>query len=166
VTAHFDIDGLKVLLVQSRARRLPGDAQDRNRICDRRIKTRDHVGAGRAGRADADADVASLGAGIALRHVRRTLDVTGQDVFDRAPQLEGRIQRIDRSTGNAERAHHAFLFQDPHGSIDCSHLRHFAFPADVRFGTIIRGTTGDLNGIDFISRGTAIRRISRARSND
>ena len=36
------------------------------------------------GRADADADVAGLGAGVALGHVRGALDVAGQDVADAA----------------------------------------------------------------------------------
>ena len=43
----FDIDGLKIFLVEPRAGRLAGDAQDRDRIRNRRIKPGDHVGAGR-----------------------------------------------------------------------------------------------------------------------
>ena len=133
---RLDIDGLKVFLVEARARRLPGDAKDRDRIRDRRIKTGDHVGAGRARCADADADIAGLGAGVALRHVRGALDVARQNVVDRAALLQGGIQRIDRGAGNTEGANNAFLFQNTHGSIDCSHLRHFTFPL-ISSGAII-----------------------------
>ena len=123
---RFDIDGLEVFLVEPRARRLPGDAQDRDRIGDRRIEPGDHVGAGRARGADADADIAGLGAGVALGHVRGALDVARQDVADRAAPLQRGIKRIDRGAGNAEGGHDAFLFQDTHRRIDCPHLRHFA----------------------------------------
>ena len=50
----------------------------------RRVEPGDHVGAGRAGGADADADVAGGGAGVALGHVRGALDVAGEDVRDGA----------------------------------------------------------------------------------
>ena len=53
-----DVDRLEVLLVHPRARRLAGDAQDRDRVGRRRVEPGDHVGAGRPRRADAHADVA------------------------------------------------------------------------------------------------------------
>jgi hypothetical protein len=88
---RFDIDGLKILFIEPRARRLAGDAEDRDGIGDRRIKPGDHVGAGRARRADADADIAGLGAGISFGHVRRALDMARQNVPDRAATLQRRI---------------------------------------------------------------------------
>ena len=84
---RLDVDGLKIFLVEPRARRLSGDAEDRNRIRDRRIKPGDHVGAGRTRGADADADIAGPGAGISLRHVRSAFDMPRQDMLDRAAQL-------------------------------------------------------------------------------
>ena len=135
---RFDIDRLKIFLVEPRTRRLAGDAKDRNRIRDRRIETGDHVGAGRARCADADADIAGLGAGIALRHMRGALDVARQNMGDRAALLQRRIQRIDRGAGNTEGANNAFFFQDPHGRIDCSHLRHFHTLLDYSGRAIIR----------------------------
>jgi hypothetical protein len=149
---RFDIDGLKVFLVKARAGRLSGDAKDGNRICDRRIKTRDHVGAGRARCADADADVACLGAGVALGHMRCALDVARQDVVDRTALLQSGIQRIDRGARNAERANNAFLFQNTHSSIDCSHFSHFT-PGHLFWSrSIIRAKTANLNENEFVSR--------------
>src|SRR5581483_628512 len=84
----FNVYGLKIFLVEPRPRRLAGDAQDRNRICDRRIKTRDHVGSSGTGGADAYTYIASLGAGVTLRHVGGTLDMTRQNVADRAVLLQ------------------------------------------------------------------------------
>ncbi len=123
---RFDIDGLKVFLVEARARCLAGNAEDRNRIRDRRIEPGDHVGAGRTRGADADANVAGLGAGVTFGHVGCALDMTRQDVPDRAAQLQRGVQRIDRSSRHAEGAGDALFFQDPHRGIDCSHLRHLA----------------------------------------
>ncbi|MEY9725818.1 hypothetical protein ABIA07_001719 [Bradyrhizobium yuanmingense] len=121
---RLDVDGLEVLLVEPRARRLPGDAEDRDGIGDRRIEPGDHVGTGRPGGADADPDIAGLGARIALGHVRSALDMARQDVADRAALLQRRVKRIDRSAGNTEGRRDAFLLQDTHGRIDSSHLRH------------------------------------------
>ena len=133
VTAHchrpcdrLDVDGLKILLVQARTWRLSGDAEDRDRIRNRRIKTRDHVGPGRTRSADADADIAGLGAGVAFGHMGSALDVTGENVGDRSALLQRRIKRIDRSARHAERANDTFLLQNPDRRIDRSHLRHLA----------------------------------------
>ena len=122
---RFDVDGLKVFFIESRARRLSGDAQDRDRIRNSRIKPSDHVGAGRARGADADADIACLGPRITLGHMRGTLDMPRQDMTDRTAALQRRIKRIDRRTGDTEGADNAFLLQNPHSRIDRSHLRHF-----------------------------------------
>lgn len=75
-----DVDGLEVLLVEVGDRRLARDAEDRDRVGDRRVETGDHVGAGGARRTDADTDVAGVGAGVSLSHVRGALDVAGERV--------------------------------------------------------------------------------------
>jgi hypothetical protein len=121
----FDINRLKVFLVKPRARRLAGDAEDRDRIRDRRVKPGDHVGAGRARGTDADADIARFGAGIAFGHMRSALDMARQDMADRAAPFQRGIQRVDRGTRHAEGGHHALFFEDTHRGIDRSHLRHF-----------------------------------------
>ena len=79
-----DVDGLEVLLVQLGHRRLPGDAQDRDRVGAGGVQAGDHVGAGRPAGADAHADVAGRGPGVALGHVRGALDVAGQGVVQAA----------------------------------------------------------------------------------
>ncbi len=122
---RFDVDRLKVFLVQPRARRLAGDAQNRNRIGACRIEPGDHVGAGRTRRADAHADVARDGAGVALGHMRSALDVPREDVRDRALFAQRRVERIDRGAGHAEGLRHAFFFHHQHGSLGCGHLCHF-----------------------------------------
>ena len=99
-----DIDRLEILLGEPRPRRLAGDAQDRDGIGRGRIEPGDHVGAGRAGRADAQPDIACLGAGVALGHVRGRLDMAGKDVADRAARLQRRIERVDRRARHAEGA--------------------------------------------------------------
>src|SRR5579872_1682587 len=79
----FDVDGLEILLGQFCARRLAGNAKDRDGIRRGRVESGDHVRAGGAGRADADADIARLGARIAVGHVRSALDMAGEDMPDR-----------------------------------------------------------------------------------
>jgi hypothetical protein len=81
---RLDVDRLEVLLVESRPGRLPGDAQDRDRVGGGGVETGDHVAPGRAGGADADADIAGLGARIAIGHVGRALDMASEDVADRS----------------------------------------------------------------------------------
>ncbi len=121
---RLDVDGLEVLLVEPRARRLAGDAEDRNRVGLRRVEPGDHVGARRAGRSDAHADVAGGGSRVALGHVRGALDVAREDVRDAAAPLHGGVQRIDRRARHAERAGDAFLFEDEDGGVDCAHAGH------------------------------------------
>ena len=120
----FDIDGLEVFLVQTRAWRLSSDAQDRNRIRDGGVQPCDHVGARRAGGADTNADISCLGARIAFSHVRGALDVTRENMIDRTSLFQRGIKRIDCRARNAERADDAFLFENAHRCIDCPHLRH------------------------------------------
>ena len=66
---RLDVHRLEIFLVHARARRLARDAQNRNRIRGCRVQPGDHIGAGRARGADAHADVAGRGAGVALGHV-------------------------------------------------------------------------------------------------
>jgi hypothetical protein len=110
--------------VQPGPGRLAGDAQDRDRVGQGRVEAGDHIGAGRPRGADANADIAMLGARIAVGHVRGALDMPRQDVADRAAQLQGRIERVDRRPRDAEGAGDALLLQHAHSRIDGTHLRH------------------------------------------
>ena len=123
-----DVDCLEILLVQPRARRLAGDAQDGNGIGRRRIEPGDHVGAGRSRGADAQTDVAGLGAGEPFGHVGGRLDMPRQDVADRAPRLHRRVERIDRRARHAEGAGNAFLFENENRRIDGAHPGHDPAP--------------------------------------
>src|SRR5690606_25200945 len=97
-----DVDGLEAFLVQLRAGRLAGDAQDGDRVARGRVQARDHVRAGGARGAQADADVAGLGAGVAFGHVRGALDVARQDVLEATVGAHSRVQRVDGRAGYAE----------------------------------------------------------------
>jgi hypothetical protein len=119
-----DVDRLEVLLVQAGDRRLPGDAQDRDRVGGRRVEAGDHVRARRPGRADAHADVAGLGAGVPLGHVRGALDVPGQHVLDGAAVAQRTVERIDRRTRQAEGVRDTLPLQDVHGGLDRPHAGH------------------------------------------
>jgi hypothetical protein len=55
-----------------------------------------------------------------------------QDMADRAPELKGGIEGVDRCPGNAERAAHALLLEHPNRRIYGAHLRHSGLP-DIRF---------------------------------
>ena len=83
-----DVHRLEVLLVQPGHRGLPGDAQDRDRIRLRGIKSGDHVGARGSRCPDANTNVAGGRARVALRHVRRAFDMTGEDMRDAAARLQ------------------------------------------------------------------------------
>jgi hypothetical protein len=126
---RLDVDGLEILLVEPGARRLAGDAEDRDGIGAGRIEPGDHVGAGRAGGADADADIAGPGPGVTLGHMRGALDMARQDVMDRATALQGGIERVDRRARHAEGLGHALALQNPDRSLDSSHSRHARSPA-------------------------------------
>jgi hypothetical protein len=135
VTAHlvtgFAIDSMSTAWKSSLYRRLPRDAQDRDRIGLRRIEAGDHVGSRGPGGADAHADVAGRRARIALGHVRCTFDVAREDVRDAAARLHRRVQRVDRSAGDAERVGHTFALQHVHGGVDGSHLGHGVSPRET-----------------------------------
>jgi hypothetical protein len=90
----------------------------------RRVEAGDHIRSGRARRADTDADIAMLGTGKALGHVRRALDVAGKDMADRSPRLQGRVEWIDRGPRDAEGAVNPLLLQHVDGSVDSTHLDH------------------------------------------
>src|SRR5690606_33760361 len=79
---------------------------------------------GGAGGADAQADIAMLGAGVAFGHVRSAFDMTRQYVADRAARLHRRIKRIDRCARHTEGTIDPFSFQHKHGCIDCTHSGH------------------------------------------
>jgi len=78
----------------------------------RRIEPGDHIGAGRAGRADANADIASLGARIAVGHMRCAFDVAGKNVADCPARLQSRVKWIDCGSGDTKSAVYPFLFQN------------------------------------------------------
>ncbi len=127
-----DLDRLEVLLVQPGARRLAGDAQDRDRIRRRRIEAGDHVGAGRPRSADADADVAGRGARIALGHMRGALDVARQDVADGVARLQGRVERVDRRAWHAEGVGDAFALHHQNRRCGRRHPSHRRRPSVLR----------------------------------
>jgi hypothetical protein len=119
-----DIDGLKILLVEARPRRLAGDAEDRDRIRRGRVEAGDHVGAGRPRGADTEAYIAVLRPCIALRHMRGAFDVAREDMADRSAPSQRRIKRIDRSTRHTESTVDPLLFQNMNCRIDGAHLGH------------------------------------------
>ena len=123
-----DVDGLEVLLVQPGDRSLPGDAQDRDRVGGCRVQPGDHVGAGRAGRADAHPDVAGGGAGVSLGHVRGTLDVAGQGVGDLALVAHRAVHRIDGGSGQPEDVGDALQAENLHRCAGCGHTWHGSWP--------------------------------------
>ena len=120
---RFDVDRLEVLLVELGARRLAGDAQDRQGIGDGGVEAGDHVGAGRARGADADADIAGHRPGVAVGHVRGALDMAGQDVADAAMLAHRGIERVDRRARHAERDRDALALQHAHRRLHGRHLR-------------------------------------------
>ena len=121
---RLDIDGLEVLLVHPRAGRLTSHAQDRDRVGRGRVQAGDHVGPGRAGGADADADVTRAGPGVALGHVRRALDVPRQHMANRPSRSQAGVKRIDRRAGNAEGAGDAFPLHHQNGGVGGGHSGH------------------------------------------
>jgi len=123
---RLDIDCLEIFFIQTRTRRLPGDAQDRDRIRLRRIQAGNHIGAGRTGSADAQTDIAGIGAGITFCHVRRTFDVTCQHMLDAAMPLECRVEWIDRCTRHTECLQATFFFQYIYCGVYCFHLCHIS----------------------------------------
>ncbi|MET3245256.1 hypothetical protein ABIE53_002001 [Burkholderia sp. OAS925] len=121
---RLDVDGLEVFLVETRARRLARDGQNRNRVGLGGVETGDHVGARGTRRADTHADVAGLRPRIAFGHVRRALDVTREHVADVAGLAHRRVERVDGGARHAERGVDTFFFEHQHGGVDGSHLGH------------------------------------------
>ena len=119
-----NINRLKILLRQPGARCLPGDAQDGNGIGGRGIKPGDHVGSGRPGRAEAQADITAGGACIAFGHVRSALDMPRKDMADGATGFQRRIKRVDSGPRYAEGAGNSLFLQNENGSIDSTHSGH------------------------------------------
>ena len=128
----LDVDRLEILLIELGARRLASDTEDRNRIRLRGIEPGDHVRAGGAGRADADADIARFGAAEAIRHVRGALDMPGENVTDRSSLLQRGIERIDRGARHAERRADALEFEHPNRRFNRSHSGHGSLPPLVQ----------------------------------
>ncbi len=105
-------------------RRLAGYAQDRNGVGAGRVKAGDHVGTGRARGAQAHADIARFGTGVALGHVGGALHVARQHVIHAADLAHGRIKGVDRRTGQAERHVHTLFLEHVDGGFSSSHLSH------------------------------------------
>src|SRR5699024_4942755 len=84
--------------------------------------------AGRAGGAQADADVAVLGAGVPVGHVRGGLDVPGEDVLDAAVILHRRVEGVDGGTGQTEGLGGPLLLEDLDDGVDCAHTCHLRWP--------------------------------------
>ena len=120
----LDVDSLEVLLVEAGPRRLARDAEDRDAVRPGGVKAGDHVGAGRAGCPDADADIAAARAGITLGHMGGALDVAGQYVADRIVGPDRGVERVDRRSRHAERHFYPFAFQYMHSRFHCSHPSH------------------------------------------
>lgn len=120
----LDVDSLEVLLVEPRARCLAGDGEDRNRVGRGRVEAGNHVGTGGARSADAYADIARSGSGIALCHVGGAFDMPGEDMADAAGFFHRRIKRIDRGARHAEGRVDAFFLEYEYGCVDGSHFRH------------------------------------------
>ena len=121
---RFDIHRLEVFFVQASTRRLTRNAKNWYRVSRRRVQAGNHVGTGWAGGANANADVAGLGTGIALSHVRSAFNVAGEHMIEAAVITHGRIQWVNCRTRNTENGTDAFFFHHRSGCVDCSHLCH------------------------------------------
>ena len=99
---QFNIDGLKVFLVEPRPWRLAGDAKDRNQVGGGGVESGDHVCPGGPGGAEANPDIAGLGARIAVRHMRCALDVARENMTNGGALAQRGVKRVDRSARNAE----------------------------------------------------------------
>ncbi|MNQ36172.1 hypothetical protein D3C85_496880 [compost metagenome] len=126
-----DVDSLEVFLVHTGAGCLAGNAEDWNRVGRGAVEPGDHVGTGRAGSADAHADVAGLGAGVALGHVRGAFNVASEYVIDAADLLQGGVQRVDGGTRDAKSGIDPFTAHHQNGGFDCSHFAHGFVPLYV-----------------------------------
>ena len=107
---------------------LAGDAQNRDRVGRGTVQARHHIGTGRPRGADAHADIAGLGAGIPLSHVRGAFDVASKDVIDAPDLLQGRVQRVDGGARDTECGIDTFATHHQNGGFDCSHFAHCFVP--------------------------------------
>ena len=119
-----DVHRLEVFLVHTGARRLAGDAQNRDRIGLCRVQAGDHVGAGWAAGADADADVAGPGPRVTLGHVGGAFNVARQHVGNCLAFAQLGIQRVDGGAGHAKHLVNTFFFHHQHGGHGGLHLCH------------------------------------------
>jgi hypothetical protein len=132
----FNVHRLEVFLVQAGAGGLAGDAQDGDGIRRGRVQAGDHVGAGRAGGADAHPQVAGPGPGEALGHVRRTLHVAGEDVLEATILPHRRVKGVDGGAGHAKNGLHAFPAHHRGGGIHCSHSGHLCLLVGLSDGSM------------------------------
>ena len=124
----FNIDRLEIFFMQTRARRLASDAQNRNGVGGGGVQRGDHIRSRRARCSQAYADIACRGAGIAFRHMRRAFHVSGQNMTDPAVLAHRRIERVNRRAGHAKCGCNPFFFQYIHCRVDGSHFCHFLLP--------------------------------------
>jgi hypothetical protein len=67
---------------------------------------------------------ARLSAGVAIGHVRGALDMSRQNMSDRASLAQRRIEWINRGAGHAEGDRDSLLLQHKHRSVHLAHPRH------------------------------------------
>ena len=121
----FNIHRLKVLFMQTRARRLAGDAQNGNRVRGGRIQSGDHIRTGRAGGPQTDTDITGSRAGIAFSHMRRAFNMAGKNMADPAVLTHRRIERVNSRARHAKCCVNPFFFQNIHCRVNGSHFCHF-----------------------------------------
>ena len=122
------IDRLEIFFMQTRARRLAGDAQNRNGVSRGGVQRGDHIRSRRARCSQAYADIAGRGPRITFRHMRRAFHVTRQNMTDPAVLAHRRIERVNRRAGHAKCGGNSFFFQYIHCRVDGSHFCHFLLP--------------------------------------
>ena len=133
------------------------DAQNRDRVGRSAVQARHHIGACRARSADAHADIAGLGAGVTLGHVRGAFHVASKYVIDAADLLQGRVQRIDGGARDTECGIDTFATHHQNGGFDCSHFAHCFVPLtfcnciQVAVERVYSSSTMQVNGFYRIS---------------
>ena len=124
----FNIDRLEIFFMQSRARRLAGDAQNRYRVRGGRIERGDHIRSRRARCPQAYADITGCGTRIAFGHMGRAFHVASQNMADPAVLTHGGIKGVNRRARHAECGGNPFFFEYIHCRVDGSHFCHFLLP--------------------------------------
>jgi hypothetical protein len=56
--------------------------------------------------------------------MRGTFNMSGESVTDRAVRLQGRVERVDRGSGQAEDVGDTFALENRHRDVHCSFARH------------------------------------------